>query len=88
MVASVEKTLSDALQLPTEDRQRIARELWDSLPPEAQFEFDHEFWAEMDRRRIELEQHPERALTHEEVMASVEEAIRCVSATTPAPAKN
>jgi putative addiction module component (TIGR02574 family) len=87
-MSAAENVLKQGLQLPPEDRLRIAQQLWESLPAENQFEFDDEFWAEMDRRRVELEQHPERALTHEEVMASVEEAIRCVSATTPAPAKN
>lgn len=88
MSTMADKTLSDALGLPPEDRLRIAQELWNSLPEESQFEFDEEFWAEMDRRQQELKDHPEIALTHEEVMESIEEAIRCVSVTTQEHAKN
>lgn len=76
MLSAAEKTLSEALQLPVEDRKRIAQELWDSLPVEAQYEFDDEFWAEMKRREQEMNEHPERSLTHEEVMASVREVLR------------
>lgn len=88
MSSTAEKALSDALKLPPEDRLRIARELWNSLPEESQFEFDEEFWAEMERRDREMDTDPAASLTHEEVMNSVREAIRCVSATTTAPDKN
>lgn len=79
MTSAAEKILAESLQLPLEDRRRIARELWNGLPEESQFEFDDEFWEEMDRRHKELEEHPEIALTHEKVMANVREAIRRVS---------
>lgn len=32
MSSAAEKTLAEALQLPPEERWRIARELWNSLP--------------------------------------------------------
>jgi putative addiction module component (TIGR02574 family) len=80
MSSTTEKVLAEGLQLPPEDRRRIAEELWNSLPEESRFEFDDEFWAEMERRDREMNEDPSMALTHEEVMASVEEAIRQVAA--------
>jgi putative addiction module component (TIGR02574 family) len=68
MSTTAEQVLQAGLQLPVEDRKRIVRELWNSLPDESQFEFDEGFWAEMERRQQELKDHPEIALTHEEVM--------------------
>jgi len=44
-----------------------------------EYESDEEFWAEMDRREKEMNDHPERSLTHEEVMASVRDSIRQVN---------
>jgi putative addiction module component (TIGR02574 family) len=88
MSTVAERVLSEGLQLPPDDRRRIAQELWNSLPEESQLEFDEEFLEEMDRRDQEMDVNPEACLTHEEVMASVREAIRCVSATTMLPDKN
>jgi putative addiction module component (TIGR02574 family) len=51
-------------------------------PDTAPYESDEAFWAEIERRHRELDENPSLALTHEEVMASVDEAIRSVSMAT------
>jgi putative addiction module component (TIGR02574 family) len=89
MSAAAEKILAEGLQLPVAERKHIVQELWNSLPESEIEEWDDpEFWAEMDRRDREMDAHPEKSLTHEEVMASVREAIRCASDTMTAREKN
>lgn len=89
MSNTADSLLADALLLPQDERRRVAEELWNSLDDAwSDLANDDEFWAEMERRKQELDADPSQALTHEDVMASVDQAIQCISATTAGPAKS
>jgi putative addiction module component (TIGR02574 family) len=54
-ILTVADILQAALKLPRSDRELIARELWDSMPPPgALSEDDPGFFEELDRRREAL----------------------------------
>jgi putative addiction module component (TIGR02574 family) len=76
------KLLEQLLQLPEAERLQIADRLWDSLACEKKQEImdeatdDPEFRAELERRLKEVEEHPERLLDGEQVMAELRERLR------------
>lgn len=82
MSEAATKLLDQLLQLPEPDRLMIADRLWDSLTQEKQQELmddatsDPEFQAELERRLKEVEEHPERLLDGETVMAELREHLR------------
>jgi putative addiction module component (TIGR02574 family) len=56
-------------RLPPDDRRVLAEEIFRSLEPERLTEGER---AELARRDAELDAHPERALTWEQIRAAVE----------------
>jgi putative addiction module component (TIGR02574 family) len=77
MSETATKLLDQILQLPEPDRLMIADRLWESLGEAKQQELidettnDPEFQAELERRLKEVEEHPERLLDGEQVMAEL-----------------
>jgi putative addiction module component (TIGR02574 family) len=77
MSETATKLLDQLLQLPEPDRLMIADRLWESLSEEKQLELideatnDPEYQAELERRLKEVEEHPERLLDGEQVMAEL-----------------
>lgn len=66
--------LQAALKLPRCDREHIARELWDSMPPPGVMsEDDPGFFEELDRRVEELNRDPSKALDWEVVKVELRE---------------
>ncbi len=74
--------LDQVLLLSEADRLLIADRLWESLSDAKQQETidettdDPEFQAELERRLLEVDEHPERLLDGETVMAELREHIR------------
>ena len=56
MNAQNQQIFAAALALPEAERLRLAEQLLDTLPPEAEDLSDEEFFAELERRRAEVEQ--------------------------------
>lgn len=77
MSEAATKLLDQLLQLPEADRLMIAEQLWGSVSEVKQWElFDEvtnepEFQDELERRIKEVEEHPDRLLDGEEVMAEL-----------------
>jgi putative addiction module component (TIGR02574 family) len=82
MSETATKLLDQLLQLPEPERVMIADRLWESLGDEAKQQIlgettaDPEFQAELERRLKEVEEHPERLLDGEQVMAELRERLR------------
>jgi putative addiction module component (TIGR02574 family) len=74
--------LEQLLKLSEADHVMIADRLWESLSDEKQQELinettnDPEFQAELERRLKEVEEHPERLLDGETVMAELREHLK------------
>lgn len=84
-----DKLLADALQLPQDERRRVAEELWNSLPDATQREIEERaFWDEIKQRNSELDEGLVKPLSHDEIMSSARETLRGLSATIPESAKN
>jgi putative addiction module component (TIGR02574 family) len=77
MSETATKLLDQLLQLPEADRLMVADRLWESLGEEKQQKLIEEttndpvFQAELERRLKEVEEHPERLLDGEQVMAGL-----------------
>lgn len=81
MSGEADTLLRQALNLPPGERYQLARQLFDSLgdpnlpaPPEAfadEAEAEAAWQAELSRRVEEVEQHPDRLLDGEQVMAEL-----------------
>ncbi|TWT99269.1 putative addiction module component [Botrimarina colliarenosi] len=68
--------LQAALALPRPDRERIARELWDSVPaPGVMSEGDPGFAEELDRRAQAFRDDPSRAVDWDVAHAAVLESL-------------
>ncbi len=68
MTQAAEELLQQALQLPEEDRDRIAEALWRSLD-EAHPGLHEEWTAEVNRRIAEIDEGKVQLIPGEEVMA-------------------
>lgn len=69
--------LKAAMTLPAPDRERIAHELWGSVPPPGVLsESDPGFGEELDRRSQAYRDDPSRAIDWEVARESVLEALR------------
>lgn len=67
---TIEELESELLKLPAHERARLARELLESL--EEDDEVEQAWYAEAERRLLELEEGTAEAVSAEEVFASVE----------------
>lgn len=82
MSETATKLLEQVLLLPEAERELLADRLWESLGGDKQQELfdalsaDPDFQAELELRLKEVEEHPERLLDGEQVMASVREQLR------------
>lgn len=70
------KLLEQLLTLPESERAQIAERLNESLDEQLTDEIDPEFQAELERRLQEVEEHPERLIDGEQVMAELREHLR------------
>lgn len=70
------KLLEQLLSLPEAERAQIADRLNESLDVQSDDETDPEFQAELQCRLVEVEEHPERLLDGEQVMAGLREHLR------------
>jgi putative addiction module component (TIGR02574 family) len=70
------KLLEQLLTLPESERAQIAERLNESLDEPHEDEIDPEFQAELGRRLQEVEEHPERLIEGEQVMAELREHLR------------
>jgi len=59
-------------KLPVADRLALANEIWESIGDMPGMWDEDELEAELDRRNKELNEHPERALTLEQLRARME----------------
>ena len=72
---SVRDLESEVLQLPTEERARLAKALLESLD-ELSEEENQRLWSEEARRRaVELDEHPERARPASDVFRKARELV-------------
>ncbi len=78
----VEAKITELRQLPVEDRRRVLRELWETLPtdyPSSLFTEDE--LAELRRRLAEFRANPRNGATLDEMERAVEERRRLCPAT-------
>jgi putative addiction module component (TIGR02574 family) len=54
-MSNYDSVLSAAAQLPTDDRVRLIRALWDTVPDDAEASWDEAWLNEIDRRMDRLE---------------------------------
>lgn len=75
MTQAVQDVLQQALKLSPADRLTVAQELWDSVDPypDLPVVIDDELMAEIKRRYEELRSGAVKPLSHEEIMASLDE---------------
>ena len=82
MSETATRLLDQLLQLPEADRVTIADRLWESLSEAAQQELaaeepeDPAFEAELERRLKEVDEHPERLIDGDQVMAELRDRVR------------
>jgi putative addiction module component (TIGR02574 family) len=70
IMGTTERLLAEALQLPPEERERLADAIWDSLPAEFRSgEFTEEEKAELDKRLAAVKENPSAGYSWEEVKA-------------------
>ena len=69
------KRTSDLSRMSAEQRLALIGEIWDSLDAE-QPPLDEEFLAELERRRAELETHPEDGIPAAEVLARIRARLK------------
>jgi putative addiction module component (TIGR02574 family) len=71
--------LFDFSHLTAAERIQLAQDLWDSLEPaeiDAELPLSDELKAELDRRLVDLEQHPDAGIPWEEVRAGLEASLK------------
>ncbi len=85
MVESTAELLSAVLQLPPQERLQLADALWLSIDgPDVRPAVDDELGKLVQQRCRELDSGQVVPLSHDDVMARLDEALaRCSSATTP-----
>ncbi|MBA4189922.1 MAG: hypothetical protein C0467_18210 [Planctomycetaceae bacterium] len=76
MSETATKLLQQLLALPEADRLELVDRLHESIDDQAEEEPDPAFLAELNRRLREVEEHPERLLDGEQVMAETRERLR------------
>lgn len=80
MTATFNSVLECALQLPVEDRSRIASRLIESVDDAEDVEVSPAWSAEIENRMESIRQGTARLIPHEEVMASVHSKLAAQSA--------
>jgi putative addiction module component (TIGR02574 family) len=70
------KLLEQLLMLPEAERAQIVDRLNASLDEQLEDKIDPAFQAELERRLQEVEEHPERLIDGEQVMAEVRARLR------------
>ena len=80
MTASFNSVLEYALQLPVEDRSRIASRLIESVDEADDVEVSPAWKAEIESRMESIRQGTARLIPHEEVMAGVRRKLAAQSA--------
>ena len=68
MSTILEQIGRDALALPARERAQLVDKLWESLGDTASPNLSDEWWAEIDRRRREIDEGKVRMIPGEEVM--------------------
>lgn len=64
---NIDQTISELSTLSIDERLLIVQKLWDSIPAETEVTLSPEQSAELERRIAEHEQHPETAISGEEL---------------------
>jgi putative addiction module component (TIGR02574 family) len=80
MIASFNSVLEYALQLPVEDRSRMASRLIESVDEADDVEVSPAWKAEIESRMESIRQGTARLIPHEEVMAGVRRKLAAQSA--------
>jgi putative addiction module component (TIGR02574 family) len=80
MIASFNSVLEHALQLPVEDRSRMASRLIESVDEADDVEVSPAWKAEIESRMESIRQGTARLIPHEEVMAGVRRKLAAQSA--------
>lgn len=80
MTASFNSVLEHALQLPVEDRSRIASRLIESVDEADDVEVSPAWKAEIESRMESIRQGTARLIPHDEVMAGVRRKLAAQSA--------
>ena len=80
MTATFNSVLEDALQLPVEDRSRIASRLIESVDEAEDVEVSPAWLAEIEKRMESIRQGTAKLIPHDEVMAEVRRKLAAQSA--------
>jgi putative addiction module component (TIGR02574 family) len=68
---NVDQTIADLSNLSIDERVRIVKAIWDTLPDDADLGLSAEQQAELDRRLAEHEADPLSAISHDELLRRI-----------------